>query len=105
MDGVEIVQIYVSDMFSSLSRPITELVGFKRIKLKTGEKKKVYFSLDLSQLAFLDKKLKWKIEKGQFTLMIGSSSEDIRLKDSFLVTDDLYVDGAKRHFYLDIKNK
>lgn len=57
------VQIYVSDMFSSLSRPITELVGFKRIELITGEKKKFYFALDLSQLAFLDKKMKWKIEK------------------------------------------
>ncbi|KAK8898194.1 hypothetical protein M9Y10_000468 [Tritrichomonas musculus] len=105
LDGVEIVQIYVSDVYSSLSRPITELVGFKRIELKKGEKKIVYFSLDLSQLAFLDKKMKWKIEKGEFIIMIGSSSEDIRLKETFIVTDDLYIDGAKRKFYLDVKNK
>ena len=70
-------------------------IGFKKIELKTGEKKKVYFSLDLSQLSFLDKKMKWKIEKGEFTLMIGSSSVDIRLKDTFIVSDDLYVEGAK----------
>lgn len=104
-NGAEVVQIYVSDMYSSLVRPIQELIGFKRIELKAGESKEIHFNLDLTQLAFLDKKMNWKIEKGEFTLLMGSSSDDIRLKDTFCVTEDLIIDGKKKKFYADIKIK
>ncbi len=99
MQGTEVVQLYLKDRFASQTRPVMELGGFKRIDLQPGEKKKVGFRLELSQLAFLDKNIKWKVEAGDIDVMIGSSSEDIRLKDSFSIAVDKYVEGRKRKFY------
>ena len=64
-----------------------------------GEIKKVTFALFPSQTAFLDEDMRWKIEKGEFEVQIGSSSEDIRLKDSFTVTENAWLEGKERVFY------
>ena len=97
--GDEVVQLYLRDRYASMTRPVMELVGFKRLYLLPGERKKVRFVVDMSQTAFLDRKMKWKIEAGDIDVFVGASSADIRLEDSFKITDDLIVDGKTRGFY------
>lgn len=84
-DGTEVVQLYFDDVISSMSTPVKELAGFKKISLAAGEKKTVTFRLASEQLAFLDKNLEWVVEPGKFKVMVGSSSEDIRLTGEFAV--------------------
>jgi beta-glucosidase len=83
--GEEVVQLYLRDAVSSVSRPIRELKGFQRVSLKPGETRSVEFVLGTEALSFLDKNLKSVVEPGAFEVMIGSSSEDIRGKASFEV--------------------
>lgn len=81
--GEEVVQLYLQDKFASLIRPILELKDFQKIKLEVGETKTIKFIIDNQQLSFYNEKLVFDSEPGDFNLMIGSSSEDIRLKSSF----------------------
>lgn len=97
--GDEVVQLYLSDPHASISRPIKELAGFVRMTLQPGEKKRVCFEVQASQLAFLDRNMRWKIEGGEICVEVGSSSEDIRLRDSFLVMQDTWLEGRGRGFY------
>ncbi len=99
MAGDEVVQLYIADIYASMARPVKELAGFKRIMLKPGEKKTVAFEVEASQMAFLDRDMRWKVEKGDFLVEIGSSSEDIRLKDTYRVTEDGWLEGRNRGFY------
>ena len=96
--GTEIVQLYMKDVHASMTRPQKELQGFVRVELRPGEQKTVHFTLQPSQTAFLDEDMRWKIEKGEFEVQIGSSSEDIRLTDSFTVTESAYLSGRTRAF-------
>lgn len=98
-DGEEVVQLYYSDRVSSVVRPSIELAGFLRVALKCGEKKTVTFTLHPSQTAFLDENMRWKIEKGAFELMVGASSADIRLKGSFEIESDCFIEPETRAFY------
>ena len=98
-EGTEVVQLYVKDVHASMTRPAKELQGFARIPLLPGEEKKAVFMLYPSQTAFLDEDMRWKIEKGEFEVQIGSSSEDIRLKDTFTVTENAWLEGRNRAFY------
>ena len=82
-----------------MTRPVKELAGFKRISLKAGEKKTVIFEVSASQMAFLDKDMRWKIEKGAIGVEIGSSSEDIRLTGEYKVKNDGWIEGRDRAFY------
>ena len=97
--GTEIVQLYVKDVHASMTRPYKELQGFARVALQSGEEKEVSFALQPSQMSFLDEDMRWKIEKGEFEVQIGSSSEDIRLRDSFRVTENAWLAGRTRAFY------
>ncbi len=81
--GEEVVQLYLRDKVGSIVRPIKELKGFEKIKLNVGETKTVQFVIDNQKLSFYNDELQFNSEPGDFDLMIGSSSEDIRLKDSF----------------------
>jgi beta-glucosidase len=78
-----VVQLYLRDKFGSVVRPIKELKGFEKIKLNAGETKTVKFVIDNQKLSFYNDKLEFKSEPGDFSLMIGSSSEDIRLNEDF----------------------
>lgn len=98
-EGTEVVQIYVRDVRASMVRPVKELAGFLRVSLLPGETKRVEARIAPSQLAFLDKEMRWLVEKGSFELMVGSSSEDIRLKTSVTVGESKVVVGAERRFY------
>tara|TARA_B100001564_G_scaffold341393_1_gene336012 strand:- start:95484 stop:97772 length:2289 start_codon:yes stop_codon:yes gene_type:complete len=83
-DGDEVVQMYIRDQVSSVTRPVKELKGYKRIFLKKGETKEVFFDIDKSTLAFYDINMKYCVEPGDFTIMVGSSSNDRDLKSTKL---------------------
>ena len=71
--------------------------------LMAGEKKQVKFIVEPGQLAFLDKDMRWKIESGEFKVMIGSSSEDIHLEDCLAITESLFIEGNERGFYAKVE--
>jgi beta-glucosidase len=83
--GDEVVQLYVRDVVASVARPVMELRGFTRIHLKAGESREVSFALGPDDLRMLDRDLRWVVEPGVFRVMIGASSEDIRLRGEFTV--------------------
>ena len=76
--GDEVVQLYIRDVLSSVTTYEKNLAGFERIHLNPGETKTVSFSIDRKQLELLDKHMEWTVEPGEFVLMAGASSEDIR---------------------------
>ncbi len=80
MAGDEVVQLYIRDEIASVARPVTELKGCERIHLKPGEVKEASFLITPEKLSMLDKDLKRVVESGDFRIMIGSSSKDIRLR-------------------------
>lgn len=98
-EGTEVVQLYIRDEKASMTRPNMELAGFCRVSLAPGQKKTVTFTIQPSQLAFLDRSFRWKVEKGAFTVMAGASSEDIRLKETLQITADAFIEGRTRSFY------
>jgi beta-glucosidase len=83
--GDEVVQLYINDMVASITRPVKELKGFKRMTLKPAETKTVEFELPLETLGFYDKDMKFIVEPGMFKVMIGRSSKDIILEGEFEV--------------------
>ncbi|MEM1543511.1 MAG: glycoside hydrolase family 3 N-terminal domain-containing protein [Candidatus Bathyarchaeia archaeon] len=86
-EGDEVAQLYIRDPVASVTRPVKELKGFKRVTLKPGEEKTIEFTLMLEDLSFLNSEMKRVVEPGEFRVMVGSSSEDIRLTGSFTVKD------------------
>jgi beta-glucosidase len=81
--GEEIVQLYLRDRVGSITRPVKELKDFRKINLKPGESQTISFVIDKEKLSFYNQQLQWVAEPGDFDVMIGASSEDIRLRDSF----------------------
>lgn len=82
-EGEEVVQLYIHDKYATLIRPILELKDFQKIKLGVGETKTIKFVINNQKLSFYNEKLHFKSEEGEFDLMIGASSADIRLNSSF----------------------
>ena len=101
-EGDEVVQLYVQDEVASVTRPAMELKGFKRVTLEPGEKKRITFRLSVDQLAFYDRHMRLVVEPGTFKVMIGSSSEDIRLSGSFEVIGDTKVTPSTRVFFSEV---
>lgn len=91
--GDEVVQLYMSDSYASVARPNKQLVAFGRVSLERGESKQIEFTIDVRQFAFLDETMHWKIERGDINLMLGSSSEDIRLSGSVYIREEAFVAG------------
>jgi beta-glucosidase len=84
VDGAEVAQLYIRDVVASESRPPKELKNFEKVFLKAGEKKKISFEITDEDLSFFSaKQNKWIVEPGEFEILIGSSSRDIRLKKNF----------------------
>lgn len=86
-DGEEVVQLYLRDRVGTVVRPVKELKDFKKIMLRKGETKTITFVIDNSKLCFYNRKLEYKSEIGEFDVMIGSSSDDIRLHSEFELTE------------------
>ncbi|MCJ8209817.1 glycoside hydrolase family 3 C-terminal domain-containing protein [Mucilaginibacter sp. RS28] len=85
--GDEVVQLYLKDKVSSVTTYEYDLRGFERVTLAPGETKTITFTLHPDDLALLDKNMNWTVELGAFQVMIGSSSEDIKLKKDFVIED------------------
>ena len=82
-DGEEVVQLYLHNKVASVVRPIKELKDFQKIQIATGASKTIHFQINAQKLSFYNQQLAWVTEPGDFELMIGSSSADIRLKTEF----------------------
>jgi beta-glucosidase len=85
-EGVEIVQLYTRDLVSTVTTYEKNLRGFQRVLLKPGEKKTVTFMLGPADLSLWDRSMHFVVEPGMFRVMVGSSSEDIRLNGDFEIT-------------------
>ncbi|MBO4427668.1 MAG: glycoside hydrolase family 3 C-terminal domain-containing protein [Bacteroidales bacterium] len=82
--GAEVAQLYISDLESSVDRPLKELKGFEKVYLQPGESKTVEFSFGRDALSFFDaEKHVWVAEPGKFKALVGASSEDIRAEAEF----------------------
>lgn len=86
LQGDEVVQLYVRDKVSSVVTYDSRLCGFERVPLEPGEMKTVRFIIKPDQLVIMDKNMNWTVEPGEFEIMIGSSSKDIRLRDTINYT-------------------
>lgn len=73
-DGDEVVQLYIRDNFSRVTRPVKELKGFQRIHLKAKQNREIIFDITPDTLAYYDLNMEWRVEPGDFTIMVGSSS-------------------------------
>ena len=85
--GDEVVQLYTRDILSSVTTYEKNLAGFERIHLKPGESKEIVFTLDRKHLELLNADMKWTVEPGEFAIMAGASSENIRLNGILTVED------------------
>lgn len=77
-EAAEVVQLYIHDIFASIARPVKELKGFNRITLKAGESRKVEFEITPDLLKFYNKNLDFVLEPGDFDIMIGANSRDVK---------------------------
>ncbi|MDB6145626.1 MAG: bglX [Pseudomonas sp.] len=77
-DGETVVQLYLHDVAASISRPVKELKNFQKVMLKAGEEKVVSFTLSEDDLKFYNPQLKYAAEPGEFNVMIGLDSEDVK---------------------------
>jgi beta-glucosidase len=74
--GDEVVQMYIRDCISSVTRPVKELKGFERITLKPGQTETVSLEITPEHLAFYDIDMNYRVEAGEFVIMVGNSSRD-----------------------------
>lgn len=79
-DGEEVVQLYIRDVVGSVTRPVKELKGFQKIRLKASETKTVSFNITTDDLKFYNSSLQYVWEPGEFEIMIGSNSRDVKVK-------------------------
>lgn len=77
-DGAEVVQVYIRDMAASMSRPVKELKGFQKVFLKAGEKRKIEIPVKVQDLGFYNAQMQYAVEEGQFRVMVGTDSANIR---------------------------
>lgn len=84
--GDEVVQVYLGDPIASVTRPVKALKGFKRVALEVGESKRLTFHISAKHLAFYDLDMRYQVEAGEVSVMVGSSSQDIRLTGAFTIT-------------------
>ena len=76
--GKETVQLYIRDLVGSITRPVKELKGFQKINLAAGETKTVSFNITTNDLKFYNSDLKYDWEAGEFEIMIGPNSRDLK---------------------------
>jgi beta-glucosidase len=83
-DGEEVVQLYVRDLVGSVTRPVKELKGFKKLLLKAGESNDVTFSLTANDLAFHKRDMSFGAESGAFKVFVGTNSDQVKEADFVL---------------------
>jgi beta-glucosidase len=88
--GDEVIQLYIRNEIASIPRPAKELKGYARVRLLPEERKTITFHLPINQIAFYDRSLDLVLEPGKIIVMVGSSSDDIRL------TGEVEITGANK---------
>lgn len=83
--GHEVVQLYVRDVLTSVAQPLMALKGFTRIHLERGQSQTVEFMLDAAALQLLNEQMQWVVEPGEFAVMVGASSKDVRVRGKFVL--------------------
>lgn len=78
-DGMEVIQLYIRDMVGTVTRPVKELKGFQKVAIKAGESKKISFPVKTDDLKFYNYDLKYDWEPGEFEIMIGGNSRDVKM--------------------------
>jgi beta-glucosidase len=92
-EGMETVQLYIRDLYSSVTRPVLELKAYKKIKLAPGESKRITFNLTIDSFAFYNLHMDYVAEKGAFNIFVGNSANLSKLKKSTLeLTKSIYLD-------------
>jgi beta-glucosidase len=84
-DGDEVVQMYFHDLVGSVTRPVKELKGFRRVSLLAGQACRVTFTVPVALTAFYDRAMRYAVEPGAFEVLVGSASDDIRLQGAFTI--------------------
>ncbi|MCS6827133.1 MAG: glycoside hydrolase family 3 C-terminal domain-containing protein [Caldilinea sp.] len=96
--GDEVVQLYLRDRLARVTRPVQELVGFKRIGLAPGERCTVTFTVEMRQLGFYNHEMRFVVEPGYVDVMVGGGSDDIRLRGEFEITGEVVEVMGERAF-------
>lgn len=105
LTGDEVIQLYINDVYAEITRPVKELKGFKRIVLEPGQKKTITFILPVNLLGFYNKDMKYIVEPGTIKVMIGSSSDDIRLTGKFKITGKIIEPKNKKKYFSKVEIK
>jgi len=103
MAGSEVFQLYIKDVVASVAPPVKKLTGFKRIYLRSGEEAKINIKMPVNLLGFYNVEMKKIVEPGEVKIMIGSSSEDIRLDDSFTIEGKVSQIDESEVYYSSVK--
>ena len=99
----KVVQLYINDKVASITRLVKELKGFERVHLDPDEEKKVIFELPFDLFAFYDSKIRLVVEPCEFEIMVGSSSENIKLKEALELRSNLRIGKKKQKFFSTVK--
>jgi len=78
LDGEEVVQLYVQDLVGSVTRPVKELKGFRKIFIKAGQSQVVTYKITSNDLKFYNEEMEFKAENGKFKAMVGTNSDDVK---------------------------
>lgn len=103
MAGTEVVQLYFRDLYASRTRPVKQLSGFAKVALEPQEFKRLRFTMNADQLAFYDNDMRLVVEPGTFEIMVGSSSQDIRLKTEFELTNEQFTTEQDRSYFSEVQ--
>ncbi len=102
LPGDEVVQLYLHDRESTITRPVKQLTGFKRVTLEPGESCSLVFTVKMRQLGFYNRAMEFVVEPGNIDVMIGSSSADIHLQSEFEIVGEETKVMGKRSFSADV---
>ncbi|HUM71986.1 MAG TPA: fibronectin type III-like domain-contianing protein, partial [Chloroflexota bacterium] len=102
-DGDEVVQLYVWDKVASVTRPLKELKGFQRVTVPAGASRTVTFTLFANQLGFYDGAMRQIVEPGIVELMVGISSDDIRLHTQIEIVGETQEIPARQKFFSEVQ--
>jgi len=84
-DGDEVVQVYIHDKVADTARPVRQLVGFRRLTVKAGERRRLKFQIDATQLCYYDRSMRLVVDPGDVEVMVGASSRDIQLRKTVVL--------------------
>jgi beta-glucosidase len=97
-EGDEVIQLYLRDLLASVTRPVKELKGFRRVRLAAGQSVRVTFTVKAALMAFYDDQRRFGVEPGVVEVMVGSASDDIRLTGQFEIRGE-FTSVSRKVFF------